>query len=421
MLDLILQYILQFSIALIALYFIIYSFNKNMIYIIIYCLLIIITYILYRILPIIPLRLIFVYVIILAVVFKLQYDPILIPCMCFEKPWFGVCIPPTEKGSAACILAEKTAADAGDSLDSIISASTEMIDDVAKDISQFAKTLATNINKLPPVPSLNVMIKNKFPPIKLPTIKIPTVNFSCGFNNPVNIVKEKMNILKEKITEGINKIKEEFDNIKEELPSADDFNKLFKQIENDFNAVGNKVKDGLDSFPLVPELKCPREDWIDVNGTTCVAPPPTNYKINWGDFTNYWLTQSTSYPMGTGYSPNITCPGGLRQDGTSCWEDARCRTYWDKGCNSNIGCVRTECSGCGCIKQPVNKDCRGGDLDAIGALCYPGCRTGYHKNPGDIVSCWNDLPTSRKITESGTKIQYCKGNRTLKNAMCIKN
>jgi hypothetical protein len=167
--------------------------------------------------------------------------------------------------------------------------------------------------------------------------------------------------------------------------------------------------------------------------------------------------------MGTAYSPNKSCPNGWRNDGTSCWEDVSCttavahpcnewnqtcaggtclsRSWWDGCCSRGAlrecyGCVKTDwcasrtsvtctenkssckncgstgrrndgiscwedskCSGCGCIKQGVNKDCGNGDLDALGALCYPKCRNGYHKNPGDIVSCWNDNPTSKPITD----------------------
>ena len=394
--------ILRYIIAIFAIYYIYTSFKQNLKYILIYSLLVIITYILYRILPIIPLRLIFLYVIMIAVFYQLKNYPPMINCMCFEKSWWNTCIPQTQKGSEICVMSE-------DAVDFIISSTTEIVDEVAYDIKKFAVALATKVPTLPNPPSLKEIIIDKFPNINIPKISIPSVNFSCGFKNPINIVKEKMEIIKDKLTDGFSKVTDEFENIKNKLPSPDDFDKLFKKLGDDFKNVGNKVKEGIDSFPIVPEYKCPHDNWIDVNGTMCVAPPPANYEIRNLDIVSYWLTQSTSYPMGTGYEPSKSCPNGWRKDETSCWEDYKCHSWWDHAL------LKTSCDGCGCIKQSVNKDCHGGDLDALGALCYPGCRSGYHKKPGDVVSCWNDLPTSKLITEKGLKVPVCNGNRHLIN------
>lgn len=81
---------------------------------------------------------------------------------------------------------------------------------------------------------------------------------------------------------------------------------------------------------------------------------------------------------------DMTCPSGQRRAGESCWEDPV-----------------TRCEG-GFTTRDAPRTCPDGtEFDAVKVLCFPKCRNGYHKNPGDIVSCWNDKPLSKLIT--GTK------------------
>jgi hypothetical protein len=140
-------------------------------------------------------------------------------------------------------------------VDFLLSTTTEIIDEVAYEIKNFAVALATEIPTLPNVkipkvkmpkvnlpdinlpdinvptlPSLEELIMDQFPDINIQSITIPKVNFSCSFKNPINIVKDKMDIMTEKLTYGFNLIKSNFDNIKNNFPSSDDFNKLFKKL-----------------------------------------------------------------------------------------------------------------------------------------------------------------------------------------------
>lgn len=67
------------------------------------------------------------------------------------------------------------------------------------------------------------------------------------------------------------------------------------------------------------------------------------------------------------------CPSGTRDDGTSCWEDLKCKTTttskWDA---SKGGFFRTTCGGCGCIKKTKFQrlQCPNGYYsDGVG-MCY---------------------------------------------------
>jgi len=108
-------------------------------------------------------------------------------------------------------------------------------------------------------------------------------------------------------------------------------------------------------------------------------------------------TSSTSCPSGQG----TPCPNGCRNDGTSCWEDVSCNTYWDSCAWTSIfGCVgglKTSCTGCGCIKQGVNRSCPSG-YSLSGLLCYENCPAGYTNIAG---VCWPQCGDSSKWTDSG--------------------
>jgi hypothetical protein len=106
--------------------------------------------------------------------------------------------------------------------------------------------------------------------------------------------------------------------------------------------------------------------------------------------------------------------GGLRDDGTSCWEDWKglgggdcrgggCRTWTDGCCWRGLfgecyGCVKTECEpitcdpvydrgGCGCIKVADwdRRFCPDGEK--VDGLCYNQCDPDKHRQPGMPYLC----------------------------------
>lgn len=66
------------------------------------------------------------------------------------------------------------------------------------------------------------------------------------------------------------------------------------------------------------------------------------------------------------------CDPGQRDDGTSCWEDAKCRTWADSNWNwEDGGFIHTRCTGCGCIKKTVFNRyyCPDGYRESTSGLC----------------------------------------------------
>jgi hypothetical protein len=146
-----------------------------------------------------------------------------------------------------------------------------------------------------------------------------------------------------------------------------------------------------------------------------------------------------------GYNDEV-CVGG------DClgWKDINCHTFWDGCCSRSVfgcaGCLKTRCDSecshysartcsrtekacnngiktsledlncekCGtydsttggdCVLGTVTRDARRScpsdrEFDDGSVLCYPKCRAGYSKRSGDVVSCWNNKPTSISIPPS---------------------
>ena len=95
-----------------------------------------------------------------------------------------------------------------------------------------------------------------------------------------------------------------------------------------------------------------------------------------------------SYGRGVGRIPEKKpCPAGLRDDGTSCWNDAH---IYGKGCCCFFNSCCHKCpsgyhdDGCTCRKTNVGikvtlgerHQCHSNE-ELHGALCYPKCREGY--------------------------------------------
>ena len=72
------------------------------------------------------------------------------------------------------------------------------------------------------------------------------------------------------------------------------------------------------------------------------------------------------------------CPTGMRNDGLNCWEDFKC-----------TGGTKTRLAPRSCPD--------GYEFDDTRILCYPKCREGYRKRPGDVVLCWNTNPPIKTI------------------------
>lgn len=145
------------------------------------------------------------------------------------------------------------------------------------------------------------------------------------------------------------------------------------------------------------------------------------------------------YDRGVGVLPNKQpCAPGLRDDGTSCWEDVKCSTvdrgYWNPswGCGTDwvkcwdgrIGCyndcyrtwisnLQTTCSGCGCIKTTLmqRQSCPSDRPDAQAGLCYPAPKSGFNCT---LTSC--DM--SKQVKSSIGTSPQCKTGLENKGGLC---
>jgi hypothetical protein len=214
------------------------------------------------------------------------------------------------------------------------------------------------------------------------------------------------------------------------------------------------------SVGISPTLLNCGNGWKKVNPTTCVKiltkfnpnngmnEEDSDYEIKDHDTTNYWLKENKRsyvihyiepnqdnsrcndlkdviYGVGTctGWKDglNTKCEGcgcikgkaniqgkcvgkngGRRSDGTSCWEDWKCKTTG------------------GILTRNVPRHCRDGfEFDDLNAYCYPKCRDGYKKRPGDIVTCWNEKPITKPIPRDNIKIEtQCASDRDAVGSLC---
>jgi hypothetical protein len=138
-----------------------------------------------------------------------------------------------------------------------------------------------------------------------------------------------------------------------------------------------KCEEGLEPFGA--NLCVPK--WHGVPGAT-----ERNFCDN--NFNNVaGVCWAKSYGRGAGRIPDkAPCDAGQRDDGTSCWEDWKCNTWWD-GCSWKgaygecVGGAKTSCTGCGCIKKTAFDRYRCKDNEELDlALCYPKCDPGYRRS-----------------------------------------
>jgi hypothetical protein len=140
--------------------------------------------------------------------------------------------------------------------------------------------------------------------------------------------------------------------------------------------------------------KCP-DGYPDDIGALCRKQCASGYTNISG---TCWKDNGT-YGVGVGTIPlKQGCDAGQRDDGTSCWEDWKCNTWWDncswKGAYGEcIGGAKTDCGGCGCIKKTLgNRQYCDGDKELRNGLCYTKCASGYHKTTDNI--CQTDSTLS---------------------------
>ena len=130
--------------------------------------------------------------------------------------------------------------------------------------------------------------------------------------------------------------------------------------------------------------------------------------------------EKDTYGRGAGRIPDKGgCPGGTRDDGTSCWDDhvncsgGGCReSRWDScqsrspdwlggGCIGGFccgGCDPIKCSG-GIVKTLFQRQSCGPNEELQNGLCYPKCREGYY---GDGPLCWSAAgPLDREVYSRG--------------------
>ena len=82
-------------------------------------------------------------------------------------------------------------------------------------------------------------------------------------------------------------------------------------------------------------------------GTACIDNPEPGYKVNPGDIVSYWLNEPLSYDIES--TPNY-------QDNSAC-NDLSNVIHGVGSCTGWGGHLNCSTSGCGCIKQWVDKDC----------------------------------------------------------------
>lgn len=140
------------------------------------------------------------------------------------------------------------------------------------------------------------------------------------------------------------------------------------------------------------------------------------------------------------------CPPGMRDDGTSCWDDlkttdqGRYKYIWGcLGCHDGSNVCKDDCykvwepklvtTGCGCIKKTLfeRQTCKADEDMHIG-MCYPKCRSGYGSSDLDVLFCKSKAGCPQGYIDTGltcyrgpistTKKSFI---RPLKNALCDNN
>jgi hypothetical protein len=388
--------------------------------------------------------------------------PIPVACFCNNSSWWNRCIEGTDSSSKMC-----------KEIDSAINFINNDLTDISKGLTSVFNTLSIDIPNIPTnIPKLADLVSSKYTNYTIDSIpKIPNVSMSCSVTIPMSDITNVTNKTTSQITGQLNNLTNKINS----SPFFTGINDIVKQLNN--------IKNNIDSINVgkklnINNLRLDCESGYTLNGLVCVPNPPSGYRINDLDIINYWLTESTSYPMGlareaeqnnsacnnldepksygigtcTGWKGDLNCKSTgcgcihpsarycntyarkreikIRECSKSCpsgWTNNKdldcgvvgscyryvngdCESYSCKdgftraGTGTAVTCwedVITKCDG-GFATRDAPRTCPSGtEFDDGKLLCYPKCRDGYYKNPADVVSCWNNKPTTIPIT--GTK------------------
>lgn len=196
-------------------------------------------------------------------------------------------------------------------------------------------------------------------------------------------------------------------------------------------------------------LGCPAGQ--QARGVECYDPPPDGWEwvdaLQIGKICPSGSTATSNlctYDRGIGTIPSTSCPSGQRNDGTSCWDDLKCKTVdnghynytwgcgtsiakcWDgsTGCKGNcyrtwIAKLDTSCTGCGCIKGPVTKSCPSDRILQDG-LCYLNPKQGFTCGATACRMNRNTQLATSLGKKKGTIKAICNDDEEEKDGLCYK-
>jgi hypothetical protein len=200
---------------------------------------------------------------------------------------------------------------------------------------------------------------------------------------------------------------------------------ITKKILLDTGKIPDSCGDDEEKSGLLCYEKAP-DGWHNILGMLHQTCPP--------GFTDTGTRCELVKDVGVGRIPPLNpCENGLRDDGTSCWEDWRglgggdckggnCNTWWDGCCSRGLfnecyGCARTHCEpitcspvvdkgGCGCIKQTAfDRQKTEAWEEKIAGLNYNKCEEGWYRVPGAPTLCSKsfDKQPARILAPRGAK------------------
>ncbi len=277
--------------------------------------------------------------IIVFIIYFIHINPIPIPCFCDEGSFFTRCIEGSKLTTEQC-----------NEISKIVKVIDDAFNRVARDIVSIATTLSKDIPHIPTnIPKVATMVSDKYTNYTIPDVpKIPDINLSCPINIPLSQITDKTNQSLQSMQDDINRASNQINN--------SEFAKGIDKIVSVFNDLKTRI-DSVNigaGFKFNIGISC--ESGYTLNGLVCVPDPPPGYETRPGDIVNYWLTEPTSYLMGTAQQAN--------QDNSACNSLTNVITGIGtcSGWKGDINCVT---KGCGCIKQPAVRERSCADLSNV--------------------------------------------------------
>jgi hypothetical protein len=278
------------------------------------------------------LRLIIKFTLLFLIIYYIYTHPIPVACFCGDHSWWNKCIEGTDSSSLMC-----------KEIDLAINTINDKLTVISKGLSTVYDTLSQDIPKIPTnIPKVAELVSSKYTNYTInPVPQIPSVSMSCSVTIPLSSITNQTNIATSQITNQLN-------NITNQINSSPFFTAI-NDIVNQMNNIKNKI-DAINFGQKINigNLKLNCDTGYQLNGLVCVPNPPDGYAIHPGDVINYWLTESTSYPMGIAQTAN--------QDNSACNNLAEPKSYGIGTCTGWKGDLNCHTRGCGCIKQAVNQD-----------------------------------------------------------------